>query len=50
MRIRKFKDFKRRSKTKIKKVSDSPTTFVPISNQQSPAPAVVFPIVKLNVN
>lgn len=50
MRIRKFKDFKRRPKTRIKKVSDAPYAFVPTVNQKSPAPAVAFPIFKLETN
>lgn len=45
MSIRKFKDFKRRPKTRIKKVSDKPYTFVPVSNPNSPAPAITVPIV-----
>ncbi len=38
MRIKKFSEFKKRPKTKIKKVSDAPYTFVPKTNAISPAP------------
>jgi hypothetical protein len=49
-KIKRFKDFKKKSKTSIKKVSDKPFSFVPIVNKMSPAPAVAFGISKINLD
>lgn len=38
MKIKKFSDFKKRPRTKIKKFSDAPYKFVPDTNAISPAP------------
>ena len=38
MKIKKFSEFKKRPRTKIKKVSEVPYTFVPDTNEVSPAP------------
>jgi hypothetical protein len=38
MRIKKFSEFKKRKKTKIKKIEDFNYNFIPISNPNSPAP------------
>ena len=44
MKIKKFSEFKKRPKTKIKKVSDSPYTFVPSTNSMSPTPVPTIQI------
>lgn len=44
MKIKKFSEFKKRPKTKIKKVSDAPFTFVPTTNEMSPAPVAPIQI------
>ena len=44
MKLKKFSDFKRRPKTKIKKVSDTPYKFVPDTNAVSPAPVPTIQI------
>lgn len=49
-RIKKFKDFKKRSKTLIKKVSDNPYKFIPVVNKQSPAPSQSFNISQINLD
>lgn len=38
MKLKKFSDFKKRKKTKIKKIEDFNYNFVPTSNPNSPAP------------
>lgn len=44
MKIKKFSEFKKRPKTKIKKVSDAPYTFVPNTNAMSPTPVPTIQI------
>lgn len=38
MKLKKFSDFKKRKKTKIKKIEDFNYNFIPTSNPNSPAP------------
>ena len=47
MKIKKFSEFKKRPKTKIKKVSDLPYTFVPNTNVMSPTPVAPIHINKV---
>lgn len=47
MKIKKFSEFKKRPKTKIKKVSDAPYKFVPNTNAVSPAPVPTIQITKV---
>ena len=44
MKIKKFSEFKKRPKTKIKKVSDVPYAFVPTTNVMSPTPVPTIQI------
>lgn len=47
MRIKKFKDFKKRGRTRIRRVSDAAYNWVPTHNAASPAPATSIPIAKI---
>ena len=50
-KIKKFKDFKKRKKTTIKRISDSPYNWNPNFDRNSPAPeshySIVFQKVKI---
>ncbi len=39
-KLKKFKDFKRKKRTEIKKVSSNPYLWNPIANKNSPAPGI----------
>lgn len=45
MKLKKFKDFKKRKKTVIKKITDAPYDWRPTFDQNSPAPGYQINII-----
>lgn len=50
MKIKKFKDFKKKGKTKIRKIKDTVYNWVPAYNTSSPAPGVSVNIKTINLD
>lgn len=49
MRMKRFKDFKKRRKSKIKAIKDLPYNWVPTYNTSSPAPGTSVIIKKIEL-